>query len=398
MINLDFNFANGKKKVLLRAPVLTQSGYGVHARQIARWLLSKENIDLHVQPLQWGVTPWLLNSASQNGLVGHIMERSVDPKRGEYDVSIQLQLPNEWDAQLAKVNIGVTAGVETDKCNPTWINHCNSMTHIIVPSKHVVETFKNTGGLTKPIDVIPEAYPDELASATLTKVDDMSFSTPFNFLIVGQLTGNNPENDRKNIFYAIKWFCETFKDVPDVGLVIKTNTGRNTSLDRNSVKQILSKLLSEVRPWQFPKLHLLHGDLTDAEMASLYRHRQIKALLAPTRGEGYGLPILEAAACGLPVITTGWSGHMDFMGKGKFIKLDHVLVDVHDSRVDGSIFVKGARWAQPSENDFKQRLLKFYKGSDVPRQWAEELKSRILKEYSQVAIQKIYDEKMAEYL
>lgn len=397
MMNFDINFS-GKKRVLLRAPVLTQSGYGVHARQIARWLLEKSNIDLHIQTLPWGVTPWMLNPAAQGGLIGRIMEKTVDPKRGEYDVSIQLQLPNEWDPMLAKVNVGVTAGVETDKCNPQWIHHCNAMTHVVVPSKHVLDTFTATGNLTSPSSIIPESYSDEIDLAAPTKVDGMSFSTAFNFLIVGQLTGNNPENDRKNIFYAIKWFCETFKDNGDVGLIIKTNLGRNTALDRNSVTQVLSKLLSEVRTGLLPKVHLLHGDMSDAEMASLYRHRQVKALLAPTRGEGYGLPILEAAASGLPVIATGWSGHMDFMGKGKFIKVDHTLVDVHTSRVDGGIFVKGSRWAQPSEVDFKARIQKFYKGSDAPQQWAADLKDKIRQEYSQTAVQKIYDEKLVEYL
>ena len=397
MMNVDFN-SSGRKRVLLRAPVLTQSGYGVHARQIARWLLEKTNIELHIQPLQWGVTPWMLNPDSQRGLIRSIMEKTVEPRRGEYDVSIQLQLPNEWDPGMAKVNVGVTAGVETDRCNPQWIQHCNAMTHVVVPSKHVVDTFRSTGNLTVPVSIIPEAYHDELAESSPTKVDEMTFSTSFNFLIVGQLTGNNPENDRKNVFYAIKWFCETFKDNADVGLIIKTNLGRNTALDRTNVFQLLKKLLSEVRSGLLPRVHLLHGDMSDSEMASLYRHRQVKALLAPTRGEGYGLPILEAAACGLPVITTGWSGHMDFMGKGKFIKLDHTMVDVHESRVDGSIFVKGARWAQPSEADFKARLQKFHKGPEVPRQWAAELKEKVLTDYSQVAIQKIYDEKLVEYL
>jgi len=105
------------KTVLLRAPVLTQSGYGVHSRQIARWLLSKPDIDVRFHALPWGTTPWHVNPDSENGLIGKIMHKTVD---GNFhaDVSLQLQLPNEWSTSVGKYNVGITAGVETDKCNP----------------------------------------------------------------------------------------------------------------------------------------------------------------------------------------------------------------------------------------------------------------------------------------
>ena len=395
---MTFQFFNpGRKRVLLRGPVLTQSGYGVHARQVARWLLSREDVDLSVQALPWGDTPWLINPDLCDGLVGKLMTKTVDPQGTKFDISVQLQLPNEWDSKLAGVNIGITAGVETDKCNPEWIHACNTMNHVVVPSNHTANCFKETGEVKSSLDVIPESYMDSLDQMLPTKIDDLEFSTPFNFLMVGQITGNNPENDRKNLFYAIKWFCETFSKDNSVGLVIKTNAGRNTDIDRAGVLDLFRKLLGEVRKGPFPKIHLIHGDLTDHEVTSLYRHNQIKAFLAPTRGEGYGLPILEAAVAGLPVIATGWSGHMDFLQHGKFIKLEYKLSEVHSSRIDNKIFMKGNRWANPIESDFKKKLEKFRSSPTVPKEWALDLSKSLVPLYSQESIQKKYNEILGKY-
>ena len=61
------------------------------------------------------------------------------------------------------------------------------------------------------------------------------------------------------------------------------------------------------------KIYLVHGDLTDEEMTGLYQHPKIKCLISTTHGEGYGLPLFEAAYNGLPVICTNWSGQKDFL-------------------------------------------------------------------------------------
>ena len=384
-----------KKTVILRGPALSQSGYGVHCRQVAKWLLGRSDIDAKFHVLPWGDTPWFVNPESLNGLVGQIMQRTVD---GNYkaDVSLQLQLPNEWDPRIAKYNIGMTAGVETDKCNPAWLNAINSMNKVVVPSKHVMECFKNTGVYSTKVEVIPESYIEEINSPVNAQLPN--FSTDFNFLIFGQVTGNSPYNDRKNTFFTLKWLCDVFKNDKNVGIVIKTNTGRHTKFDRKIVTSMLSGLLKECRKGMYPRVHLLHGDMNDSEVAALYRHPQIKALVAATRGEGFGLPILEAAASGMPVIATGWSGHMDFLNHGKFINLQYNLSEVHPSRVDNKIFVKGSKWAEPIEEDFKRKVAKFKESSSIPREWAADLATKIRHEYSFETISKQYDQLMKDVI
>ncbi len=389
-----------KKTVILRAPILTQSGYGVHARQVARWLFDLAdrtgNIDVVTEPLSWGMTPWLVDVYAHDGLVGRLVQAAG--KRDKYDVSLQLQLPNEWNPFLADFNVGITAGVESDKCNPAWIPAINRMDLVIVPSEFVKNVFTNTGEVKTKIVVVPEAFMDSVLKPELPELE-LELSTDFNFLVFGQLTGTNPENDRKNLFYTVKWLAEQFKDNPDVGVVIKTNTGRNTVVDRIRTTNMLAQLTAEVKKEsEFPKFYLLHGDMNDDEVAALYRHPKIKALVAPTRGEGFGLPILEAAASGLPVMATGWSAHTEFLSKGKYVKFDYRLEQIHQSRVDNQIWMPEAKWANVKEDDFKHRVKKFVESSSVPRQWAEELKEVLQKEYSYETIAAQYSEVLKDVL
>jgi len=384
----------GKKTVILRAPLLTSSGYGTHSRQIFRWLKTRSDVEVVTQPVPWGITSWLINPDDHDGLIGDIMSTTSMNNSGA-DISIQLQLPNEWNPHLAKVNIGVSAFVETDTCNPAWLECCNAMDAIVVPSKHVAKCIINTGGITTPLYVIPESFYDCIEKSP--DPIDLDFSTSFNFLIFGQLTGFNPENDRKNIFYTIKWLCETFKDDEDVGIVIKTNSGKNTRIDRENTAQLLKKLLGEVRLGPLPRVHFLHGTFSQQEIASIYQHSKIKALVSLTRGEGFGLPLLEAAASGLPIIATNWSGHKDFLDHGQFLDVKYQLEEIHESRIDNHIFMKGARWAQPLEEDAKKRFTKFRRASSIPTRWAAELQEQILEKFSQEAIERIYDEKLKEF-
>ena len=385
------------KVVYLRAPLLTCSGYGVHARQIFRWLNNQPNIDLHVSIVPWGITPWLINPNLENGLIGQIMEKSTPPPK-KPDVSFQLQLPNEWDPSVADINIGLSAMVETDVCNPVWLDSINKMDACAVPSTHAKKCIENTGAVRTPLHVIPESYYDAIADPDLEPFELENVDTDFNFLILGQLTGQNPYNDRKNLFFTIKWMCEAFQNDPSVGIIVKTNTGRATAIDRMMTERTLRNLVKEVRNGPYPKIHFLHGFMRQEEVAGLYRNEKIKALVSLTRGEGFGLPILEATCSKLPVIATNWSAHLDFMNLGKFVKIAYKLDNIHESRVDNAIFMKNARWAEPIEEDVKKRLVKFRHSYETPKQWAVELGKTLQEQYSQSAVEKIYTDKLGKYL
>ena len=375
--------------VIIRGPLLSQSGYGVHSRPVFKWLLSKGH-EVSCQVLPWGITPWYLNPEDLDGLVGEIMKRTGQPSQ-KFDYSYQIQLPDEWDTSLATKNFGITAAVETNFCNTSWAQACNNMDGVIVPSNFTASVLKNSGELTTKVHVIPESFPTYFErEAKDTKF--LKSSSKRNFLLFGQLTAPTPEFDRKNTFNAIKWFCEEFKGRKDVGLVIKTNMGTNSTLDKAVTIRSLQKVLDTVREGKFPKVTLIHGNMNDKDLFKLYCDKSLIGLISATRGEGYGLPMIEAAAAGLPVIATDWSGHKTFLQDGCWLPVKHTMTKVPEGKADGSIFMKGSMWADPDEASFRSCLKKLYNKRSNFKQACSRKRESLIRQFSQSAVEKLYDE------
>jgi len=377
-------------RILLRAPLLTSSGYGVHARQIFEAVESIDGVELDVECLNWGKTPWLLNQETNEGLIGRIMSHSRKIKP-PYDLSIQVQLPDEWDSSFARKNIGVSAIVETDRCNPSWIESCNKMDLVVVPSEFTKGVIKKSGVVTTNIEVVPEWFNQYIINDDLRLDKEIDLKTEHNFLILGQLGAMNADDDRKNIYKTIKWVAENFKNRDDVGIIIKTNMGKNTKIDKKLTQNILNQMKNHFKDSKV-KLYLIHGTMTDQEIAALYRHKKIKCLVSATRGEGYGLPLIEAAASGMPIIVTNWSGHLDFLQKINFLAVDYDLKEINESRVDNRIFFPGFRWAEPKEESFKKALSKLINDFETFKNLAENEKKVIIKEFSKENIINTYKE------
>ena len=393
------------KNVLIRGPLLSLSGYGFHCRQVFSWLLTREDIKIHCQILPWGTTTWLINRDLENGLIGQILDRVIPENqvtKQKFDESYQIQLPNEW-INVSSKDIGITAGIETTVCNPEWLHHINRMNKVIVPSTFAKEVFIDTAKslnfkLQTDICVIPEYFHEDLEKQTENqniKEQLDNIGQDINFLIVSQFTGADSETDRKNLLSTIKNTVEILSKKPGktYSIVLKTNLGKSTTLDFMRIKKLFKGFIDSLNyNKESIKIHILHGDLESKDLSVLYNHPNIHCYLTCTRGEGYGLPILEAASQGLPIIATNWSGHLDFLKGTNFIPLDYKLNDVHQSKIDNKIFVKGAQWADFIPESLSEALNKFIKKKNKYRKEAQKDSKMIMEKFCKESILKQYDE------
>ena len=393
-------------KIFLRGPILTQSGYGHHARTVYRALKTKpELFDIYIQPLPWGKTSWVWETNEEREEIDKILTKTIEffSSGGKFDASIQVTIPNEWE-NLAPINIGVTAGIETDKIDAKWIEKSAVVNKIITISKHSVDSFANTvyeavdkttGNnfeyrCNTPIDFVSypvlEAEPEDLG---------LELKTKFNFLSVAQIS------PRKNVSQLIRCFLEEFKDNEDVGLVIKANSSKNSLLDRTKTLNDFKRVVNALTQGEKTKckIYLLHGCLSEEQMAGLYTNPNIHALISTTHGEGYGLPLFEAAYYGLPVLATDWSGHLDFLykpvkqknGRTKFKhmfgKISYELKEVQQEAIWEGVIPAGSKWAFPEDGSVKSNMLDVYKDHGRFKKRAKELKKWIHKEFSE---EKVY--------
>ena len=389
-------------KVLLRAPLLTNSGYGVHSRQLFKWLDDRHDIDLTVECLGWGQCPWTVHQTKDDCIYQRIMNKSKPIEKGSYDVTFQVQLPDEWDPTLGKKNVGVTAAVETDRCYQKWVECCNRMDAVIVPSKFTKNVIKRSGRLTTKISVIQEwpdgginSIRDIPNSYDLDHLYKFPIENKYNFLIMGLLTSNDTSCDRKNLIQTMKWIFEEFQSEPEVGIVLKTSFGKGTTTDKAFTRGYLKQALPVIRKGNNP-VHLIHGNLSTEEVRSLYSHPNIKAYAMATRGEGYGLPFIEAGLASLPIIATNWSGHLEFLKKDLFFPVDYKLKEIPDKKVNERIFMKGSKWAEPDEVSFKKMIRYVYENQKEAFETAEKLSKHIVENFYQDVIIERYDKFLKE--
>ncbi len=387
------------KKVLLVGPVLSNSGYGEHARCVLRSLISNiTKFDIYIQPTMWGNTSTSTSDTPENRFILDCISRTATYE-GKYDISLQVALPNEWKP-LADRNIGFTAAVETDRCNPQWIQHCNAMDEVVVVSDHAGKSLSNFKyplqdqagnsvgllSLEKPYTIIGypvKSYTDSTFASELDLPDQC-------FLSVVQAA------PRKDHVTMIKTFVEEFKD-EEVGLLLKMNLVKDSIPDRYNLLRHLRGVLHGIDPENKRKCKviLLHGRLAEGDLHSLYLDPRIKAYITTTHGEGYGLPIFEAAYSGLPVIAPNWSGYLDFLrapytnkksGKTKWKSL-FMKTKCSVNKVNGDAHMKDiifpeSQWAYVDQEHFRKNLRTVLRSNKMYREEASILKDHLHDEYS----------------
>ena len=351
-----------KPFIVIQGPVATRSGYGNHTRDLVTALIKANKYDIQIISLPWGICP--TDALKEDNIDHQAISRYIarDNINRKPDIFIQVSVPNEFQAH-GKYNIGVTAGIETDAVSHEFLEGMNRMDINIVTSEHSKEGFiksvydrvnertKQKEGelcLTKPIEVLFEGLDLNVYKKT-TKIHDTvinelsGIKEDFCYLFTGHWLPGALGQDRKDVGMMIKTFCESFKNKQlknRPGLILKTSSATFSIIDRDDITKKIQQIITPYGD-KAPNIYLLHGDLTDEEMNSLYNHTKVKAMVSFTKGEGFGRPLLEFGITGKPIIASDWSGHKDFLKYA--VLLPGELTQVHQSAADKFI-LQTAKW------------------------------------------------------
>lgn len=151
---------------------------------------------------------------------------------------------------------------------------------------------------------------------------------------------------RKGVDVLLEAYGRAFRAWDEVVLVIKTFPNPHNDV----ASQLSARRQSDPH---YPRVQLIEEDWSAGQIVGLYRACQ--ALAAPSRAEGFGLPITEAMLHGLPVIVTAWGGFMDFCSEETAWLVDYVPApaETHLAQPD-------SLWAEPSAASLADRMREIY--------------------------------------
>lgn len=239
-------------------------------------------------------------------------------------------------------NLGYTT-FEADRIPAAWVPLCNAMDGLMVTSHFTAEAFRRSG-VTVPVEIVPnwiDARQIRRAAAlplanypALVGLEDC-----FRFYSIFDWT------PRKNPEGLLAAFHAAFAGRGDVALVLRASMGdRPGAAQRAHMQAAIDRYSRDCR------IVWLAERLAPAQRDAL--HHWGDCFVLPHRGEGFGLPLLEAMAAGKPVIGTGYSGCMDFMTRQNAYLIDFDSADPLDS-IDAFPFWKAPYWQHPFDRTMR---------------------------------------------
>lgn len=340
----------GKINLIYLAPVYDGSGYSETARNLLIGLINSGSYNIQL-------SNYLTSNIINNNISHEVMAtfRSLEGNKvdARSAVSVQLCLPSSW-RRISKFNIGYGM-FETDRIPKSWVPNCNLMDAIVVPCMTTKIAFE-VRGVRCPVVVVPNGV--DLFYYNPTVKPFSMFSEKFNFLSVGTV------QHRKGWDAVVYSFLDTFRDKSDARLIVKPYCDNPT--DEVQMKQLVKTLRDHLDSHK-AEILMINRYLSDHQMARLYR--SANAFVFPTRGESWGYSPSQAAACGTPVITTGWSAPAEYLAPDASYHISYTLVKPqgmnHPSYIaadnDGDHL-----WAEPRREHLSELMLLNYTNTIDP--------------------------------
>jgi len=270
-----------------------------------------------------------------------------------HDINIWFWL-NSSIAKTKGIHI-VWSLFESDVLAQDYIqNHLSLADVIWVPSAWGRGVLTSHGVPSDRVDVIPGGVnPSQFHPFFRPALRDPN--SPFRFLTIGKY------EKRKGYEPLLLAFNRAFGNSTSVTLDIKARFFINHSERKSELELVVKKM-------GLRNVNLVWGKLDGNAMFSLYN--RASAFVYPSRAEGWGLPLIEALAMGIPTISTNYSGHTEFLRtvEDLFMQIAHSMVPIDDELFFSfwpSLRTLGARWADPSEDDLVRHMLGIHEDYDL---------------------------------
>lgn len=326
-----------------RSPIFDYSGYADESRAFIKAIADGERA-LSLEEIRWNDKHSELALADRR-----LFKALLGRRRAASTVAITDCIPGiAQPDRCATFNVLRTT-FETDRIPREWLEHLNAFDEIWVTSNHAARAFRRSWVPPEKIRVVHPCFDSELF-----RPDGQKRKRPEQledrFLFLSVLEWQL----RKGWDVLLRSYVNTFSVDDDAGLLLKITSLHGQSLE--FVVRQANECLSELGTCldARPDIVILDETLSAEEMAALYRSTD--AFVLPTRGEGWGRPIIEAMACGTPVIATFASGPTDFLTDNTAILIPAVECDVPEHAARELPTYAGHRWFEPDQEELSSAL------------------------------------------
>ncbi|MGV3653590.1 MAG: hypothetical protein ACO1N5_05170 [Noviherbaspirillum sp.] len=381
------------------------TGYGLSGLAYLRGLLNL-GLAVYWRPVFWGsqglqfwspqmganVLEAVRASAGDPSLrdLPAIMRLTADPK--PYDIVISHIVPDYLPScfEQGKTNFAYCAW-ESDTIPSHWPAILNAFHAVMVPSSFNAEVFR-AGGVTVPIHVVPHIRRHAHEDVTPEQRNDMRRQlgvgeAKFVFYSIGAWML------RKDFPRLIEAFLQEFAEDEPVALLLKTsNKPVHFPLPHERGKTSLQLVQEAIQDAarkhgrSRATIALLAGDGVSGGWLDCL-HQAGDAYISLSRAEGWGMGAFEAALLGRPVLMTGWSGQLDFLGP------DHPgLIDYRLEPIDwpNTTYGPDHHWAVADIADTRRKMRDLFERRGQPDEDARRLSERIANRFSEAAIMRQY--------
>lgn len=228
---------------------------------------------------------------------------------------------------------------ESSKLPPKWVDCINMLPEVWVPSTYNKVVYEACGVKSK-VEVVPHVWFDQkLLTKNKINITDCFGTelskTKYTFYSIGELTA------RKSIEELVKVFDKLNDKYPNTQLLLKVHYKDYTLNNINYIVNKLSVLTDKIGK----SIHLLLMNLNEREMLSLHSFGDCYVSL--TKSEGFGLTIFEAFHLKKDVIATGYSGHIDFLGKDHPGLVNYKIGSIQGMETFSANYTSDQEWAYP---------------------------------------------------